>query len=42
MLKVVQARPTLGNYIGFSLLAVAGEGTIASVELQGQVRSPLC
>ena len=34
--KVVKARPTAGNYIGFAVLAVAGEGTITEVEIKGQ------
>lgn len=36
--KVVKARPTEGNYIGFAVMAVAGEGTISQVEIKGQVR----
>ena len=39
--KVVKARPTAGNYIGFAVLAVAGEGTITEVEIKGQTVSPL-
>ena len=34
--KVVKARPTGGNYIGFAVLAVAGEGTVTSVDIKGQ------
>ena len=34
--KVVKFRVGLGNYIGFALMAVAGEGTIGSVEVRGQ------
>lgn len=37
--KVVKARPTAGNYIGFAVLAVAGEGTITEVEIKGQTVS---
>ena len=38
--KVVKARPTDGNYIGFAVLAVAGEGTITEVEIKGQTVGP--
>ena len=37
--KVVKARPSAGNYIGFAVLAVAGEGTITEVEIKGQTVS---
>lgn len=37
--KVVKFRASEGNYIGFALMAVAGEGTIARVEIRGQARS---
>lgn len=38
--KVVKARPTAGNYIGFAVLAVAGEGTITEVDIKGQSVGP--
>lgn len=34
--KVVKSRADSGNFIGFALLAVAGEGTITSVDIKGQ------
>lgn len=34
--KVVKSRNTGGNYIGFALMAIAGEGTITAVDIKGQ------
>ena len=34
--KVVKSRNSGGNYIGFALMAIAGEGTVTEVEIEGQ------